>query len=141
MLMVILLFWHHKPNLQTQPSSLMLPGVENKTVTLKDKSFRLSIDAETISKRIAVLATKMSQDLKDADPIFVTVLNGAFLFAADLVKQLEVPCEITFVRVASYDGINSTGVVRNMLGLHESIKDRNVVILEDIIDRGLGDGT
>ncbi len=114
----------------------MLPELMMKTVTLKDKSFILSIDADTIQQRIAGLAAQVSEELKGMEPIFIAVLNGSFIFAADLVKKLSIPCEITFVRVASYEGTDSTGVVRNMLGLHENIKDRNVVVIEDIVDRG-----
>lgn len=105
-------------------------------VKLKDKSFRISIPAEKIQKRIEELALEVNAEMKDKNPLFIVILNGAFLFASDLIKKINVDCEITFVRVASYDGTESTGKIRNMLGLHENVKDRNVIIVEDIVDRG-----
>ena len=105
-------------------------------VQLKDKKFKISISSDKIQGRIEELSKKVEEDMRDKNPLFIVILNGAFLFASDLIKKIKINCEVTFVRVASYDGTESTGKIRNLLGLHENVKDRNVVIIEDIVDRG-----
>ena len=107
-----------------------------KQVTIKDKTFSVSISSEQIQKRIEELSIKISQDLKEKQPIFICVLKGAFLFAADLLKKMDFDCEITFIRVSSYLGTESTGQIKNLIGLTEEIKGRTVVLLEDIVDSG-----
>ena len=105
-------------------------------VTIRDKTFTISIPAQEIQERIAVLAQKISTDLNGKKPIFVCVLNGAFLFAADLMKRMSMDCEITFVRVSSYAGTQSTGHIKNLVGLNEDIQGRSVIVVEDIVDSG-----
>lgn len=105
-------------------------------VTLKDKTFKITIPSGKIQKRISQVAEIMNEELAGKNPLFIVILNGAFLFAADLIKKMKIDCEVTFVRVASYDGTESTGKIRNLLGLHDNVQDRNVVIIEDIVDRG-----
>jgi len=105
-------------------------------VTIRDKTFTISISSDQIQKRIAELAAQISTDLEGKKPIFVSVLSGAFLFSADLMKRISMHCEITFVRVSSYAGTQSTGHVKSLVGLSESIKGRNVIVLEDIVDTG-----
>ena len=105
-----------------------------KEVRILDKDFELFIDADTIQKSIKRLAIDVNKDLEGKDPIFIAILNGSFMFAADLMKHVTIPCEITFVRIASYKGMNSTNEVREVLVLKESIKDRTIVIVEDIVD-------
>lgn len=108
-----------------------------KTVQILDKKFALSIDEQTIQKEVSRVANEMNRDLKDKDPIFVSVLNGSFMFTSDLMKQVTIPSKITFVKLASYEGVASTGVIKEVMGLSEDIQGRTVVIIEDIIDSGL----
>lgn len=107
------------------------------TVQVKDKRFAVSISREEIAKRVAEVASQISTDLEGRKPLFLVVLNGAFMFAADLLRGITTDCEITFVRFSSYSGMQSTGNVRELIGLKESLKGRTVVVVEDIIDSGL----
>ncbi|MCY7350287.1 MAG: hypoxanthine phosphoribosyltransferase [Cytophagaceae bacterium] len=106
-------------------------------VTVKDKSFRPFIEQIDIERRIAELGEQISKDYIGRQPLLVVVLNGAFLFAAELMKGINIPCEITFVRVSSYEKTASTGQVRSLLSLTESIENRDLIIVEDIVDTGL----
>jgi hypoxanthine phosphoribosyltransferase len=106
-------------------------------ITIKDKTFVPFIESIFIEPRIAELGQQINIDYENKFPLFVVVLNGAFMFAAELMKSVTIPCEITFVRVSSYQKTQSTGQLREILGLNESIKDRNVIIVEDIVDTGL----
>ena len=108
----------------------------NTTITVKDKQFRLSITEVEIAKAVNNVATQINKDLSDKNPLFLCVLNGAFMYAADLMKQINFPCEISFVKLASYQGTSSTGKIKEMIGINESIKGRNVVVVEDIVDTG-----
>lgn len=105
-------------------------------IQIKDKHFVLSIEEKEIVGAISGMAKQMNEELKDKQPLFICVLNGAFMFASDLLKQLEFPCEVTFIRLKSYDGTSTAGEVKEVHGLIEDVEDRNVVILEDIIDTG-----
>ncbi len=107
-----------------------------KVITIKDKQFDLFIEQEVIEQEIKRVAKQINADLKDKDPIFLAVLNGAFMFAGELMKEVSIPSEITFVRLASYKGDSSTEHVQEVLGLNESIENRVVVIVEDIVDSG-----
>lgn len=105
-------------------------------VTIKDKTFETSISAAEIQEHVKALAERINHDFEGKNPLFLAVLNGSFIFAADLMRELTIPCEISFVKLASYQGITSTGKVHEVLGINEDLTDRHVVIVEDIVDTG-----
>lgn len=106
-------------------------------LTIHDKTFVPFIAAHDIQQRIGEIAAQLNADYHDKQPLMVVILNGAVLFAADLFKQLTMPCEITFLRVSSYQKTASTGHLKQLLGLSEPITDRDIIVVEDIVDTGL----
>ena len=108
-----------------------------KTVTIKDKSFRISIPEEVIKEKVKAVAERINKDMAGKNPLLLAVLNGAFIFAADLLREIDLPCEISFVKLASYEGTSSSGSIREVIGLNIDITGRPVIIVEDIIDTGL----
>lgn len=90
-----------------------------------------------IKARVKELAQQISKDMEGKNPLFLGVLNGAFIFAADLMREMTIPCEISFVKLASYQGTMSTGTIKEIMGINEDISGRTVIILEDIVETGL----
>jgi hypoxanthine phosphoribosyltransferase len=108
-----------------------------KRITIKDKTFETSMPEAEIKNRVKELAQQMSRDLEGKNPLLLAVLNGAFIFAADLMREMTIPCEISFVKLASYQGTTSTGTIHEVIGINENLSGRTVVIVEDIVESGL----
>ncbi len=106
-------------------------------VTIKDKTFEISMPGAQIQARVKELAQQISKDMEGKHPLFLAVLNGSFIFAADLMREMTIPCEISFVKLASYQGTTSTGKIQEVLGINEDLSGRTVIILEDIVETGL----
>jgi len=105
-------------------------------IQVLDKKFQPYIKAEVIKEQIAKLAVDINRDYTDKRPLFIAILNGSFMFASDLFKELSIEAEICFIKLASYKGTKSTGNVITSIGLDEPLKDRHVIIVEDIVDTG-----
>ncbi|MCD6090835.1 MAG: hypoxanthine phosphoribosyltransferase [Bacteroidales bacterium] len=108
-----------------------------KEVQLHDRHFSVSIGADEIDKAVQKVADKINIDYEGKNPLFLVVLNGAFIFASDLLKKVTINCEISFVKLSSYSGTESTHIVRELIGLDEILTDRYVIVVEDIIDTGI----
>ena len=107
------------------------------TIQIKDKTFTVSINEANILQQVKRVASEINRDYEGQAPVFLAVLNGSFIFAADLMREINLPSEITFVKLASYAGVSSTGAVKDLIGLNVDLKGRPVIIIEDIIDSGL----
>ncbi|MBR7167356.1 MAG: hypoxanthine phosphoribosyltransferase [Bacteroidales bacterium] len=107
------------------------------TIQVGDKKFKLYLSKAEIHQIVSQLAKRISNDLRDENPLFLAVLNGSFIFVADLMRELDFDAEISFVKMSSYLGTKSTGNVEQLIGINESIENRTIVVLEDIIDTGI----
>ncbi len=106
------------------------------TIQVKDKTFTMTLPEKDILKEVRRVAAEINRDYAGKNPLFLGILNGSFMYASDLLKEITIPCQISFVKLASYEGTVSTGVIREVIGLNESIKGRDIIIIEDIVDTG-----
>ena len=104
---------------------------------IKDLEFRKFIPAGKIDKRVVELAEQINHDYKEKTPLLLPILNGSFIFAADLVKEIKIPCRVSFVKTSSYSGTMSTGQLKTLIGHDESLFNQHILIVEDIVDSGL----
>lgn len=106
-------------------------------IKIHDKKFKISYPESEILERVKAVADRINKDMAGKNPLLLAVLNGSFIFAADLMRMITIPCEISFVKLASYQGTMSTGKIKEVIGINEDITGRTVIIVEDIIESGL----
>lgn len=106
-------------------------------IKLQDKEFRLAITPSQINEAVSKISDNINNDLAGENPLFLSILNGSFMFTSDLMKRIRMNCQVSFLKLSSYKGSSSTGTVNELIGFNEDIKGRSVVILEDVIDTGI----
>jgi hypoxanthine phosphoribosyltransferase len=107
-----------------------------KTIAVGDRTFEIMIENDNINKRTRLLGIQLNLDYEHRRPIFIGVLNGSFLFMADLLKEMEIDCEVGFIRVSSYHGTESSGTIKEVFGMPQDLGGRNIILVEDIVDTG-----
>ena len=107
------------------------------TIKIHDKTFKISYTEKEILEHVKIVADRINRDMSGKNPLFLAVLNGSFVFAADLMRMITIPCEISFVKLASYQGTMSTGTIKEVFGINEDISGRDIIIVEDIVESGL----
>jgi hypoxanthine phosphoribosyltransferase len=105
-------------------------------IEIDEKNFELMLELDQIEKRIRLLGIQINVDFENRIPVFIGVLNGSFIFLADLMKEINIASELTFVKVSSYKGDKNSGKIKEELGVNMSLKDRDVILVEDIVDSG-----
>lgn len=105
-------------------------------VQVNNKDFEILLENDAISKRTRLIGIQLNLDYENRCPVFIGVLNGSFLFMADLLKEIDIACEVNFIRVASYHGTESSGEIKETFGLPKDLENRDVIIVEDIVDTG-----
>lgn len=110
--------------------------IPTKELIFKDQSFKLFIPQERIAERVHAMGKQMNRDYKEKNPLFLVVLNGAFMFASDLLRLIDVENRVSFIKLASYDGFIQADEVQTLIGIDESLEGRDIIVLEDIIDSG-----
>lgn len=107
-----------------------------KEIQILDKRFREMITEEAVQERIGELALQINQEFAGKEVLFLGILNGAFLFAADLFRRINLEARISFVKLASYEGTSSSGTIKELIGWNEDIRNKSVIVVEDIVDTG-----
>ena len=107
-----------------------------KNIKVLDKEFKIYLTEEQILKEVKRVADQINKDFAGEEPIFMGILNGSFMFASDLYKDITLNSQITFLKLASYEGTSSTGKIKRLIGINEDIKNKTVIIIEDIVDTG-----